>query len=137
MKKIITTFTSIFLAIVVLVSTMSFTVNIRYCDDNLIVSTLNLDNDSCQEITLIDVENCCIPKEDCCQDAEIIFKGQEEIRIIAIQKLKSNSFVPLAMSVKYTFALKTTCTLKSSTYKPQLPPFIRKKQYLFHQLFLI
>lgn len=137
MKKIITTFVSTFLAIVVLLSTMSFTVNIRYCDDNIVATTLNSEHDPCQTDILNELEDCCIPKKDCCQEAEIIFDGQEEIRVQGPQKIKIDSYIYLVFPIEHTFAPEIKNTLDSLVYSSYSPPFITKDRPILHQVFLI
>lgn len=125
------------MALVVLVSTMSFTVNIRYCDENIVATTLNSNNDPCTTDNLDAIENCCIPQKDCCQDAEIVFEGHEELRFQISQELKiQKPFLQVLLVDTFHPTYKVTFS-NHSHYTSYVPPIIVKDTQLIHQVFQI
>jgi hypothetical protein len=73
------------MALLVLFSTMSFSLNIHYCGDHLVDFSLFDTADTCtmkaemskssRECALMDMEM------DCCSDVEIIIEGQDDVKI--------------------------------------------------------
>ncbi|PCI01297.1 MAG: hypothetical protein COB81_07420 [Flavobacteriaceae bacterium] len=125
------------MAIIVLVSTMSFTVNIRYCDENVIATTLNSIEDSCTTDNLKVLEDCCIPQKDCCQNSEIIFEGHEELRIQISKELKiQKPFLQVLLVDSFYPNYKVTLS-NNSHYTSYVPTIIVRDKQLIHQVFQI
>jgi len=137
MKKLITSFVSVCMAIIVLVSTMSFTVNVRYCDENIVATTLNSNDDSCTTDDFSALEDCCVPQKDCCQDAEIVFEGYEELRIQISKELKIQKFYQHALLVDVYYPLYKVAISNNIHYTSYAPPLIIRNKQLIHQVFLI
>jgi len=137
MKKLITSFVSVCMAIIVLMSTMSFTVNVRYCDENIVATTLNSNDDPCSTEDLKALEDCCIPKKDCCQDAEIVFEGYEELRIQISKELKIQKLDPQALLVDAFYPFYEVTFSNNVHYPSYIPPIIIRDRQLIHQVFLI
>jgi len=116
---------------------MSFTVNIRYCDENVIETSLNSNDDPCATDDIRAIEDCCIPKKDCCQDSEIVFEGHEELRIQNSKELKIQKTYLQALLVD-TFYPAYKATVKNKVhYTSYAPPLITRDRQLIHQVFLI
>lgn len=71
------------MAFVVLLSTMSFTVDRHYCGDILVDTAIFKQAKTCgmekQEST--PTSDCSITKSDCCSEEHITFEGQNELKI--------------------------------------------------------
>lgn len=81
MKQIITKIMSVFMAIVVLVSTMSFTVDMHFCGDQLVDTGIFSPAESCgMDMKNSASDSCSVSKKDCCSDEHFIVDGQDELR---------------------------------------------------------
>lgn len=83
MKKVFHKIMSAMMAFVVLLSTMSFTIDRHYCGDILVDTAVFKQAKTCgmemQEST--STSDCSITKSDCCSDEQITFEGQNELKI--------------------------------------------------------
>jgi|26BtaG_2_1085354.scaffolds.fasta_scaffold00294_1 hypothetical protein len=83
MKKIFHKISTFSLALLVLLSTVSFTVESHYCGDILVDSSFFGDVETCG----MEVHNhlpsteCDISKKDCCNDVEVIVEGQDDLKM--------------------------------------------------------
>jgi hypothetical protein len=74
---------SLLMALLVLFSTMSFSLNIHYCGDHLVDFSLFDTADTCMmkaEISKSSSE-CALMDMDCCSDVEIVIEGQDDVKI--------------------------------------------------------
>ncbi len=70
------------MAIVVLFSTMSFTVDMHYCGDSLVDSAILHKAENCgMKMQNPSSEDCNITIKDCCSDKQISIDGQVELNI--------------------------------------------------------
>jgi len=116
---------------------MSFTVNIRYCDENVVATTLNSNDDPCTTDDLRALEDCCIPKKDCCQDAEIVFEGYEELRVQISKELKIQKLYQQAFLIDVFYPFYKVTFSSNIHYTCYAPPIIIRDRQLIHQVFLI
>lgn len=72
----------IIMSFVVLLSTMSFTVNQHYCGDKLVGSALFSKAESCgMEMPQASVQKgCSIQTKNCCKDIVLLIEGQNELK---------------------------------------------------------
>jgi hypothetical protein len=77
MRRKTTKIGAVLMTLVVLLSTMSFTMHMRFCGDNLVAKTLFLKSDSCNTD---EPEDCCVIVEDCCKYEKIVISGQNELQ---------------------------------------------------------
>ena len=82
MKQLIEKIGAIFMAFIVLFSTMSFTISEHYCGEMLVDSALFSKAESCgmemQKSTPI--KDCSIQKDNCCSNVIIQIEGQSELK---------------------------------------------------------
>lgn len=82
MKAILSKIYSLVMAVVVMFSTMSFTVGKHYCGDHLVDVALFSSANSCgadmQQPS--DSDGCNIQKKSCCTDEVSTVKGQEDLK---------------------------------------------------------
>ena len=83
MKKVFYKISSASLALIVLLSTVSFTVDSHYCGDTLVDSSLFGHAETCgMEVQQqLDSSECDISKKDCCSDEQLIVDGQDNLKI--------------------------------------------------------
>ena len=83
MKQIFQKISAILMAIVVVFSTMSFTISEHYCGDHLVDSALFSKAESCgMEMDIpAPTKDCSIKKDNCCSDVVKQFEGQSDLKI--------------------------------------------------------
>lgn len=83
MKEFIKNIASIFLAFLVLCSTVSFTINEHYCGNTLVNSSIISKAKTCgmDMSAKSPKEGCSIEKKDCCKDVVKLIKGQDDLKI--------------------------------------------------------
>jgi len=85
MKETLYQIASAFMALLVLFSTMSFTIDMHYCGDRLVDYSFFESADSCgmsKSSSTRAGDNADMQMEmDCCADLEIIIEGQEDLKI--------------------------------------------------------
>jgi hypothetical protein len=70
------------MAIVVLFSTMSFTIDMHYCGDTLVETTIFHKAKGCgMEMEKPFSEGCSITKKNCCDDKQLVIDGQDELKL--------------------------------------------------------
>lgn len=83
MKQISHRIASLFMAFVVLFSTMSFTIDMHYCGDTLVDTAIFNKVKRCG----MELQNpstpkgCSVSKKNCCSDQQIAVDGQNELKI--------------------------------------------------------
>jgi hypothetical protein len=82
MKQIFHKISSFLMAIVVLFSTMSFTIDMHYCGDTLVETTIFHKAKGCgMEMEKPSSEGCSITKKNCCDDKQLVIDGQDELKL--------------------------------------------------------
>ncbi|MCL7763163.1 hypothetical protein MPF19_07005 [Polaribacter sp. Z014] len=73
---------SFIMALVVLFSTMSFTVSMHYCGDNLVETAMFQKAKGCgMEMEKPSSEDCKVIKKNCCSDKQFMVDGQNELQL--------------------------------------------------------
>ncbi|MCL7765095.1 hypothetical protein MPF19_16850 [Polaribacter sp. Z014] len=132
MKQTISKITSFLLALLVLFSTFSFTVEKHYCGDFLMdVSFVGHADDCGMEMQKV------AKKKNCCKDEIHHIKGQEELRQTQIDdfNLEKQQFLA-AFYISYN-DLFVDNKSKKTYYKNFSPPEIPLDYQIFYQSFLI
>ena len=134
MKQLTTKIGAVLMTLIVLLSTMSFTIHQRYCSGNLVDTTLFIESESCKIVVQSD---CCTITEECCDHEKIVIDGQKELPskivediLIIKQYFVANS--PNLFIEKYNF--KANKVIYNKKYIP--PSLIFNKQ-IIHQIFII
>lgn len=78
MKQFFNKIAAIFLTIVVLFSTMSFTMQKMYCKGNLVQIAVFSKIIPCENE---DGSNCSLSSESCCDFEKVVFDGQDELQV--------------------------------------------------------
>jgi len=134
MKEKIKKIGAVLMTLIVLLSTMSFTIHKRYCSGNLVATTLFSQPESCK---IEKNETCCVISEPCCEHEQLVIDGQNEMQIsnAVSLSLKSQLFVAdLLSSNLHNFKIYTPREIVEKEYSP--PNLVVDKQ-VTHQVFII
>lgn len=138
MKQLFTKISSILLAIVVVFSTLSFSISKHYCGDFLVDIGIFSKAESCEMETALAnaIDGCSIEKSNCCQDLVKHIEGQQvlkaDINNLSIEK--QNIVAVFLFSYLYIFE---DFPLEIAPYQNYTPPLIVKDILVLDQVFLI
>ncbi len=127
---------SVFLALVVLVSTVSFTIEKHFCGDVLIDIAMFSDVKKCS-MEALEIELEKITKKSCCKDIVDVVEGQDELNFKAFDDLdfKQQLFVA---SFTYTYIYLFEGLQKQIVpHKDYSPPNLTLDIQLVDQVFII
>ena len=127
---------SVLLALLVLVSTVSFTIVEHYCGNTLVDAAIFQKAKTCG-MDMDATANCLTVKKDCCKDEVVVVKGQKE--------LKFSSFEDFGFQQQFFFTTFTYTFIslfegfKKRTYphKNYSPPTLVADIQVLDQVFLI
>lgn len=127
------------MAAVVLMTTMSFAVDMHYCGDTLVDFSFVHQVESCGMEKAQVIANCetsTASEKSCCTDKQLIIEGQEDLKISFDQlTLEQQVFV-----ASFTFSYINLFEGIETNEVPFLdyaPPFLKQDVQVLHQTFLI
>ena len=140
MKEVFRQIVSTALALMVLLSTMSFSLDMDYCGDHLVDYSIFDSVDDC----MMKAESSKSSSEcgimamdmDCCSDVEVSFEGQDNLKV----SFDHNYFDQKIFIASFTY---TYINLFEGTESEKVPfvdyppPFIKRDVQVLHQSFLI
>ncbi|GAA4956408.1 hypothetical protein GCM10023314_32640 [Algibacter agarivorans] len=138
MKQVFHKTISTLMAFVVLFSTMSFTIDMHYCGDILIDTSVFSKANSCgMDMQKTDsTSDCSITKKDCCTDEQIAVEGQDELKI-AFETLTLDEHLFIA-SFFYTYInLFEGLEENITSYKDYETPLVIRQIYKIDETYLI
>ena len=125
------------MAFVVLFSTLSFTINMHYCGDNLVETTIFHKAKGCgMEMEKPSTEGCSITKKNCCDDKQLVIEGQDELKL-QFDKLtfEQQQFVA---SFVYTYIdLFEGLDKNVYSYEEYKPPLVVRQIFKIDETYLI
>lgn len=129
---------SLSLAILILVSTSSFTIEKHFCEGFLINFSLFNNLEKCDDIPCADkCQNENITDADCCSDVIDVVEGQDVFPAKDFDDLDYNQQVFLfAFTVSFN-ELFTFTSVSKTRYKNYSSPFLITNKLVDHQTFLI
>ncbi|WP_439648127.1 HYC_CC_PP family protein [Cellulophaga baltica] len=139
MKKVFHKIMSISMAFVVLFSTMSFTIDMHYCGDNMVDYSFFHNVESCgmEKAQLASkCENPKMSKNSCCSDEQIILEGQDDLKN-NFSTLTFEQQVFVASFVYSYINLFEGTTSKEVPFIDYSPQFVKRDVQVLHQTFLI
>ena len=86
-KQIIHKGFSVILSLLVLFSTVSFTVEKHFCGDNLVDIALFTNAKTCGMETETNSSETCLKKKSCCKDEVDVHQGQDELTVNGFDEL--------------------------------------------------
>jgi len=126
---------SVVLALLVLLSTLSFTIDKHFCGEILVDSALftkaktcGMEMDNTQETGL---------KKSCCKDEVDIIKGQDELKLTSFDNLKFQEQVFITSFVYSYIYPVIELKEKEITFDDYPPPLIVKTIYKLDEVYLI
>lgn len=124
------------MAVLVLFSTVSFTVEKHYCGDVLIDAAVFTEVQKCKmETSEVDVAK--ITKKSCCKDELEVVKGQDQLKLSKFEELSVNQLFILTAFI-YTFNEFYESLPKTIIpHKDYSPPNLTEDILVLDQVFLI
>ncbi|PQJ30929.1 hypothetical protein BST92_02830 [Nonlabens arenilitoris] len=139
MKQIIHKSIAMVMAVVVLLTTMSFTVDMHYCGDTLVDFSFIQDVKTCGMEKAEPAKSCSksmISKKSCCSDEQLIIEGQDDLKQDFSQLTFEQQIFVASFAYSYISLFEGTKS-KEISFLDHSPPFIRRDLQLLHQTFLI
>ena len=128
---------SLIMAFVVLLSTMSFTIEMHYCGDNLVDTSIFKKAKTCgMEMQKSSTKDCSITKKNCCNDKQVVIDGQNELKA----SFDSLSFEQqkLVASFLYTYTnIFEDGKEDINSYRDYTPPLVTSQIYKLDETYLI
>lgn len=137
MKEVFHKIMSFTMAFVVLFSTMSFTVNMHYCGDNLVETAIFHKAKGCgMEMQKPSTEGCAITKKNCCNDEQLVVDGQDELQLqVDIISFEQHLFIA---SFVYTYINGFEGLDKNvSSFEEYKPPLVIRQIFKIDETYLI
>ena len=138
MKQVFHKIASFLMATVVLFSTMSFTIDMHYCGDELVDTAIFNNANACGMESMGSVINddCNIVKKECCTDVQLTKNSQDAVKY-AIDDLTFNQQI-IAVSFIYSYInLFEGLEENIIPFQNYLPPLVVDDIQLLDESFLI
>ncbi|MGB5417594.1 MAG: hypothetical protein WBN21_02095 [Algibacter sp.] len=137
MKVILHKTFSVSLALLVLFSTVSFTIEKHYCGDTLVETAIFQKAKGCgMEMEKISTDTCSFTKKNCCTDEKIAVEGQDELQL-QIDKISFEQQVFIASFVYTYINLFEGLDNNVSSYEAYEPPLVIRQLYKIDETYLI
>tara|TARA_B110000091_G_C13759826_1_gene451572 strand:- start:141 stop:554 length:414 start_codon:yes stop_codon:yes gene_type:complete len=137
MKKIFFKVMSILMTFVVLLTTMSFTINMHYCGDTLVETAIFHKAKGCgMEMQKSLTEGCVVVKKNCCKDEQLVIDGLDELQT-QTDAISFEQQVFIA-SILYTYNnFPKSLDKNVSSYGVYKPPLVIRELYKIDETYLI
>ncbi|MFB9053103.1 hypothetical protein ACFFVB_08410 [Formosa undariae] len=137
MKKVFHKIMSMLMAFVVLLSTMSFSLNMHYCGDILVETAMFQKAEGCgMEMQKPSSDSCSITKKNCCDEKQVVVDGQDELQF-SIDKISFEQQVFIT-SLIYTYInLFEGLDKNVSTFEEYMSPLVIKDIFKIDETYLI
>ena len=138
MKQMIHKISSLLMAVVVLVSTMSLTMHMHYCGDTLVDTSYFVAAETCGMETPQSEntsKDCSVAKKNCCSDKQLTIEGQDELKLNLELQMEQQVFVAVFLT-SYTQLFEIP-EEKITSYQDYLPPPLVRKIYQLDEEYLI
>ena len=138
MKKIFHKAMAISMAAVVLMTTLSFTIDMHYCGDSLIDFSFIRTANTCGMKKTAKVDQCTdtVSQKSCCTDHQIIIKGQDNLKN-PFEKFSCGQQVFIAAFISSSIHLLEHLDESPIRFKKYHPPFLERDILCLNQTFLI
>lgn len=131
-------FVAVLMAFVVLMTTMSFTVNMHYCGDTLVDYSLVKEATSCG-MEVLQKSNSCetqLVKKSCCQNKQVIATGHDDLKP-TFHNLDFKKQIFITSFLFSYSALFEPETVENISFEDYAPPLIIRDIQTLDQVFLI
>ena len=137
MKQVFHKISSLIMAIVVLCSTMSFTIEKHFCGDILVETAIFHKVEGCgMEMEKTSTEGCAITKKNCCKDEQIVIDGQDEMQL-SFDKMSLDQQTFMVSFIYSYSTLFESLDEDETTYKDYKPPLVIKEIFKIDEMYLI
>ena len=138
MKKAFQNILSIFLAVLVLFSTFSFTVHQHYCGDQLKDTSLFFEAEKCEMEKMMVETSCSLHqnKKACCEDVIEVVEGQDELKI-SFDTLSLDQQLFVASFVFTYINLYEGLEKNVSSFRDYVPPLVVRPIFKLDESYLI
>ena len=139
MKHFIHKCMAVFMATVVLMTTMSFTLEMHYCGDSLVDFSFLHQVESCGMEKAQGITNCetsTVSEKSCCTDKQLIIEGQEDLKV-SFDYLTLEQQVFVASFTFSYISLFEGIESNKVLFVDYSPPFVKQDVQVLHQTFLI
>ncbi|WP_231628614.1 hypothetical protein [Mangrovimonas sp. ST2L15] len=136
MKQLLHKTVSFVMAMVVLFSTMSFTVNMHHCGDKLVETAVFHKAKGCgMEMEKPASDGCAISKKSCCNDKQLVVDGQDELQ--TIDKVSFDQQVFITSFVYSYINLFEGIDENVTSYEAYKPPLVVRQIFKIDETYLI
>lgn len=137
MKQVFHKIVSLLMAFVVLFSTMSFTIDMHYCGDILVDTAIFNSVKSCgMETQDTETKDCSVVKKNCCSEKQIVFEGQDELKI-SFDNLNLDQQLFIALFVHSYLNVFETLEVEQNLYNTCSTPKVVRQLYKLDETYLI
>ena len=137
MKQVFHKTISILMALVVLFTTTSFTIDMHYCGDTLVDTAIFHKAKTCgMEMQKPSTKGCAITKKNCCSEKQLMVEGQDELQL-SIDKIsfEQHQFIT---SFVYTYVnLFEGLDKNVTSFEEYRPPPVIRQLYKIDETYLI
>lgn len=126
---------SIFMAILLLCSTISFTIQKHFCGNELIDVAMFSKVDNCGMD--MDTMMASIEKKHCCKEEIVIIKGQDKLKTTSFEDWHFDPQIVLASFVYSSINPFEGLPKRVSPHKDYSPPNLFADRQILHQVFII
>jgi hypothetical protein len=137
MKQVFHKIASFIMALVVLLSTMSFTIDMHYCGETLVDTAIFKKTKNCgMEMQNPSTKDCSMTKKNCCSDKQIFVDGQDELQLtFDTLSFEQQQFIA---SFIYTYInLFEGFDENINSYQEYKPPLVIRQIYKIDETYLI
>ena len=137
MAKVFHKILAISMAFVLLVSTMSFTVNSHYCGDTLVNTALFHKAKGCgMDMSQPATDGCSAIKKNCCSDKQLLVDGQDELQSTSFEPTLQQQYFVISFAYTYAalFEFQEKDVINFRAYKP---PLVVRPIYKLDETYLI
>ena len=125
------------MAFVVLLSTMSFTINMHYCGDTLVETAVFQKAKGCgMEMQKSSTEACVVVKKNCCKDEQLLIDGLDELQT-QVEAISFEQQVVIASFLYIYNNLFEGLDKNGSSYGDYKPPLVIRELYKIDETYLI
>ena len=125
------------MAFVVLFSTLSFTIDMHYCGDNLVETAIFKKAKGCgMDMQSPSTKGCSLTKKNCCSDKQVLVDGQDELKLnFDTLSFEQEQFIA---SFVYTYInLFEGLDKNVSSYEEYKPPLVVRQIFKIDETYLI
>ena len=139
MKTVKTKITALFMTMMVVISTMSFTISMHLCNDTVVDTGLfsRADNCSDEDQQSKEIEDCMSQEKGCCSDENFVVAGQNELQHDEFEYPTLNNQLFVAYFVQSYLNLFQESTTKLKPSVEYLSPFCKVDTQALFQVYTI